>query len=69
MKYLNYLHEEFMDYCTSPLSPKLNRVKEVDTYWDLLGQIRDVSDTDYKYPLLSRLAKTVLIIPHGKFRH
>ena len=37
MKYLNYLHEEFMDYCTSPLSPKLNGVKEVDTYWDLLG--------------------------------
>ena len=37
----------------------------MDTYWDLLGQIRDVSDTDYKYPLLSRLVKAVLIIPHG----
>ena len=57
---ISQLHEEFMDYCTSPLSPKLNRVKEVDTYWDLLGQIRDASDT-----IVVKIAKAVLIIPHG----
>ena len=29
---LSTLQEEFMDFCTSPLSPKLNNVKEVDRY-------------------------------------
>ena len=59
------LQEEFMDYCTSTLSPTFKSVKEVDRYWSLIGQIRDITDNEYKYPVLSRLAKAVLIIPHG----
>ena len=57
------LQEEFMDFCTSPLSPKFNTVKEVDR--SLIGQIRDITDTDFKYPVLSKLAKAILVIPLG----
>lgn len=59
------LQEEFMDFCTTPLSPKFNAVKEVDRYWCLVGQLRDITGSNFKYPVLSRLAKAILVIPHG----
>lgn len=50
-----------MDYCTSQLPPTFNENVEVDQY---VGLLKDISG-DIKYPLLSKLAKAVLIVPHG----
>ena len=58
------LGEEFMNYCTSELPPDFGpaSANEMDTYWhrvsqDAYGKLR--------YPLLTQLAKAVLIVPHG----
>ena len=37
---------------------------DIDTYWHKISQILD-SDGKICYPLLTKLAKVVLIIPHG----
>ena len=37
---------------------------DIDTYWHKISQILD-SDGKICYPLLTKLAKAVLIIPHG----
>ena len=60
------LREEFMDYCTSELSPDITPVlrNDIDVYWHRIGQVEDMSGK-LRYPLLTRLAKSVLIIPHG----
>ena len=60
------LAEEFMDYCTSELPPELIplNTKEIDVYWHRIGLISDASG-QLRYPLLSKLAKAVLTIPHG----
>ena len=60
------LGEQFMDYCTSQLPPDFGResVNEIDTYWYRVGQLKDASGMQL-YPLLAKLAKAVLIIPHG----
>ena len=60
------LREEFMDYCTSELLPDITPVlrNEIDVYWHRIGQVEDMSGK-LRYPLLTRLAKSVLIIPHG----
>ena len=60
------LREEFMDYCTSELPSDFTQASthEVDTYWHAIGQLKD-TDAKVRYPLLTRLAKSVLIIPHG----
>ena len=60
------LHEEFMDYCTSELPPDFTPTSthEIDAYWHKIGQLKDTCGK-LRYPLLTRLAKSVLIIPHG----
>lgn len=60
------LREEFMDYCTSELPPDFTPVSsnEIDLYWHRIGQVEDMAGK-LRYPLLTRLAKSVLIIPHG----
>ena len=35
------LQEEFMDFCTSPLPPKVMAITEVDKYWHAISQIKD----------------------------
>ena len=60
------LEEEFMDFCTSDLSLELHHTSEtaVDAYWNEVGQVRDITGHQ-RFPLLTRLAKAILVIPHG----
>ena len=55
-----------MDYCTSELPPDFTPASahEVDTYWHELSQLKDTC-RKLPYPFRTRLAKSVLIIPHG----
>ena len=59
------LQEEYMDFCTSPLTSDIKGTKEVDTYWHAVSQVKDLSESALRYPLLTRLAEAVLIILHG----
>ena len=60
------LQEEFMDFCTSSLPPKVTAITEVDKYWHTISQIKDCFETEYHYSTLAKLAKAFLVIPHGK---
>ena len=55
-----------MEYCTSELPLDITRVQDIsiDTYWHKIGLLKDDSG-QLKYSLLSKLAKSVLIVPHG----
>ena len=57
-----------MDYCTSEIPPHLTETStqemSIDTYWHKIGELKDDSG-ELKYRLLSKLAKSILIIPHG----
>lgn len=58
------LQEEFLDYCTSTLPQGLEQ--DVPKYWHFIESIKDIARSDVsRYPLLSKLAKAILIIPHG----
>jgi len=58
------LREEFMDYCMSELPQSFSTSEmQIDSYWHKVGEMKD--DSELKYPLLAKLAKSVLIIPHG----
>ena len=59
------VQEEFMDYCMATLPSSVKNTVEVDRYWHAVSQIRDISGTEYRYPTLTRLAKAILVIPHG----
>ena len=59
------LQEEFMDFCMSPLPPKVMAIREVDKYWHAISQIKDCLETEYRYSTLVKLSKAILIIPHG----
>ena len=59
------LQEAFMDFCTSPLPPKVTAITEVDKYWHAISQIKDCLETEYRYSTLAKLAKAILVIPHG----
>ncbi len=59
------LQEQFMDYCMATLPSSVKNIVEVDTYWHAVSQIRDISGSEYRYPTLTKLAKAILIIPHG----
>ena len=56
------LQEAFMDFCTSPLSPKVTAITEVDKYWHAISQIKDCLETEYRYSTLAKLAEA---IPQG----
>ena len=57
------LAEEYMDYCTSELTFQRQNMA-VDEYWHKVSTVTDIAG-DVRYPLLSKLAKAILIIPHG----
>ena len=59
------LQEEFMDFCTSPLPPKVTAITEVDKYWHAISQIKDCLETEYRYSTLAKLAKAILVKPHS----
>ena len=59
------LQEEFMDFCTSPLPPKVTAITEVDKYWHAISQIKDCLETEYHYSTLAKLAKAILVLPHA----
>ena len=59
------LQEKFMDFCTSSLPPKVTAITEVDKYWHAISQIKDCLETEYHYSTLAKLAKAILVIPHG----
>ena len=50
------LQEEFMDFCTLPLPPKVTAITEVDKYWHTISQIKDCLETEYCYSTLAKLA-------------
>ena len=51
------LQEEFIDFCMSPLPPKVTTITEVDKYWHAISQIKDCLETEYRYSTLAILAK------------
>ena len=57
------LNEEYIDYCTSEL-PFPKQVITVDEYWHKVSEMTEIAG-DIRYPLVSKLAKAILIIPHG----
>ena len=59
------LQEKFMDFCMSPLPPKVTAITKVDKYWHAISQIKDCLETEYRYSTLAKLAKVTLVIPHG----
>ena len=59
------LQEEFMDFCMSPLLPKVTAITEVDKYWHAISQLKDCLETEYRYSTLAKLAKAILVILHG----
>ena len=42
------LHEEFIDFCISPLSPKVMAITEADKYWHAISQIKDCLENEYR---------------------
>ena len=58
------LQEEYMDYCMLPLPVSIKTEEAVDKFWHAVSEIQDISGQK-RYPILTKLAKAVLIIPHG----
>ena len=54
-----------MNFCTSPLPPKVTAITEVNKYWHANSQIKDCLETEYHYSTLAKLAKAILVISHG----
>ena len=54
-----------MDFCTLPLPPKVTAIAEVDKYWHAISQIKDCLESEYRYSTLAKLAKAILVTPHG----
>ena len=60
---IGVLAEEYMDYCVSENHITAHDMA-VDEYWHKISSLKDVSG-DHRYPLLSKLAKAIIVIPHG----
>ena len=58
------LQEEFIDYCMYAFSDEVKREKEDCKYWHKVGAVQDLSGQD-QYPTLTKLAKAILVTPHG----
>lgn len=60
------LREEYMDYCTYQLPSAITSITDIHvaSYWHKISKFADVSG-ETRYPLLSKLAKAVLVIPHS----
>ena len=59
------LQEEFVNYCTALLPIFVKAQRDVDKYWHAVGQVQNMYGHENRYPILTRLAKSILIIPHG----
>ena len=59
------LQEEFMDYCMYRLPDSVKAHNAVDKYWHSVGEIKDLSGQDFRFPTLTKLAKATIIIPRG----
>ena len=57
------LAEEYMDYCTSEL-PFHRQNMAINEYWHKVSAVTDIAG-DVQHPLLSKLAKAILVIPYG----
>ena len=53
-----------MYFCMSQLPPEVTAITEVDN-WHAISQINDCLETEYRYSTLAKLAKAILVIPHG----
>ena len=51
------LQEEYMDFCTSPLTSDIKGIKEVDTYWHAVSQVKDQSESALDILCLQGLPK------------
>ena len=60
----NKKSEEFLDYCTYQLPSPITSITDIASYWYQIGKITDLS-SEICYPLLSKLAKAILVIPHS----
>ena len=57
--------EEFLDYCTSEdVKALCSTACKIDVHWHKVAQLKDLTG-ELRFPLLARLAKAVLIVPHG----
>ena len=54
-----------MDFCMSPLPPKVTAITELDKYWHAISHIKDSLEIEYCYSTLAKHAKFILVIPHG----
>lgn len=59
------IEEEYLDYCTCEQVKELDAgTSLIDGYWHNIRQLQDPTGQP-RYPVLTRLAKSILIIPHG----
>ena len=59
------IEEEYLDYCTCEQVKELDAgTSSIDGYWHKISQLQDPTGQP-RYPVLTRLAKSILIIPHG----
>ena len=59
------VEEEFLDYCTNEdVKALCSTACKIDVYWHKVAQLKDLTG-ELRFPLLARLAKAVLIVPHG----
>ena len=54
-----------MDYCTFHLPDSVKTQNAVDKYWHSIGEIKDLSAQEYRFPTLTKFAKAIIIIPHS----
>ena len=54
-----------MDYCTFRLPDSVKSQNSVDKYWHSVGEIKDISGQECRFPTLTKLAKAIIIITHG----
>ena len=59
------LQEEFMDFCTSPLTPKVMAITEVYKYRQAISQIKDCLETEYRYSTWQNSQKPFYLYPMG----
>ena len=51
-----------LDFCMSPITSEIRAVKN---YWHMISLIKELSGVELRYPVLTRLAKAILVVPHG----
>ena len=59
------LQEGFMDYCTFRLSDSTKTLTVADKYWHSVTEIKALSGQNLHFPILTKLAKAVIVVPHG----